>query len=137
MNPTQIELRKSFHFEAAHFLPYLPDGHKCRRIHGHSFQVEVAVRGPCDPRLGWLIDYGEIKKAFAPLEETLDHRLLNAVPGLENPTSERLAAWIWDRLKPRLPGLCEIVVAETRSSRCVFRGPSSAAEAAPPPEHRP
>lgn len=117
-----VELRKSFQFESAHLLPHLPEGHKCRRLHGHSFQAEIVVSGPCDPKLGWLLDYAEISDAFRPLWEQLDHRYLNEVPGLENPTSENVAIWIWDRLKPRLPLLSEVVVAETCTARCVYRG---------------
>ncbi|MBM3882715.1 MAG: 6-carboxytetrahydropterin synthase QueD [Verrucomicrobia bacterium] len=117
-----VELRRTFQFEAAHLLPRLPDTHKCRRLHGHSFQVEVVVAGPCDPHLGWLIDYADIAQAFKPLWEQLDHRYLNEIPGLENPTSENLAAWIWARLQPHLPSLAEIVVAETCTARCVYRG---------------
>lgn len=117
-----VELRKSFQFEAAHRLPHLPPTHKCWRLHGHSFVVEIAVAGPCDGRLGWLVDYAELKEAFHPLWEQLDHRYLNEVPGLENPTSENIARWIWERLRPRLPLLTEVVVAETCTARCVYRG---------------
>lgn len=117
-----IELRKTFQFEAAHLLPRLPKSHKCRRLHGHSFRVEVAVSGELDPRLGWVMDYGEISDAFKPIWRRLDHHYLNEIPGLENPTSENLAGWIWQRLRPRLPLLTEIVVAETCLSRCVYRG---------------
>jgi len=118
----QQELRKTFQFEAAHRLPRLPRGHKCRRLHGHSFQVEIVVAGPVDPKLGWVMDYADISAAFKPLWQRLDHRYLNDIPGLENPTSELLAAWLWRRLKPRLPCLREIVVAETCTARCVYRG---------------
>jgi 6-pyruvoyltetrahydropterin/6-carboxytetrahydropterin synthase len=118
----KIELRKTFQFEAAHRLPRLPRTHKCRRLHGHSFQVEVVVAGECEPRLGWLMDYADIATAFKPIWEKLDHRYLNEIPGLANPTSENVAAWIWRRLKPKLPLLTEIVVAETCQSRCVYRG---------------
>jgi 6-pyruvoyltetrahydropterin/6-carboxytetrahydropterin synthase len=118
----KMELRKTFQFEAAHLLPLLPATHKCRRLHGHSFRVEVAVAGECDPKLGWLMDYADISAAFAPLWEQLDHRYLNEVAGLENPTSETVAAWIWERLKPRLPLLTKVTVAETCESRCVYRG---------------
>jgi 6-pyruvoyltetrahydropterin/6-carboxytetrahydropterin synthase len=118
----KMELRKSFQFEAAHLLPRLPRGHKCRRLHGHSFTVEVVVAGDCDPALGWLMDYADVSRAFRPLWEKLDHRYLNQIRGLENPTSENVAAWIWRRLKPRLPLLTEIVVAETCTARCVYRG---------------
>jgi 6-pyruvoyltetrahydropterin/6-carboxytetrahydropterin synthase len=117
-----VELRKSFQFEAAHLLPHLPDTHKCRRLHGHSFEVEIAVAGECDPKLGWLIDYAEIWEAFKPMWEKLDHTYLNEIPGLENPTSENIALWIWKRLKPRLSLLTEVIVAETCTARCVFRG---------------
>ncbi|HOA62155.1 MAG: 6-carboxytetrahydropterin synthase QueD [Verrucomicrobia bacterium] len=117
-----VELRKTFQFEAAHLLPRLPESHKCRRLHGHSFRAEIAVAGECDPDLGWLIDYAEITKRFKPLFEQLDHRYLNEVPGLDNPTSENIARWIWDRLKPRLPELTEVVVAETCTARCIYRG---------------
>ena len=118
----KVELRKSFQFEAAHLLPRLPRNHKCRRLHGHSFKVEVAVRGSCDPKLGWLVDYADIGAAFKPIWRRLDHRYLNEIPGLSNPTSEMLAAWIWRRLKPKLPQLFEVTVAETCTARCVYRG---------------
>ena len=118
----KVELRKTFQFEAAHLLPHLPKSHKCRRLHGHSFKVEVALAGECDPKLGWLMDYAEISDVFRPILEKLDHFYLNEIPGLENPTSENLACWIWDRLKPKLPLLTEVVVAETCLSRCLYRG---------------
>ena len=121
-NYMMIELRKTFQFEAAHLLPHLPKSHKCRRLHGHSFQVEVAVAGECDAKLGWLIDYAEITEAFKPILEKLDHYYLNEIQGLENPTSENVAAWIWKKLKPRLPLLTEIVVAETCTARAIYRG---------------
>ena len=103
-------------------MPHLPKSHKCRRLHGHSFKVEVVVAGTCDPKLGWLMDYAEVSEVFQPILEKLDHYYLNDIRGLENPTSENLACWIWDRLKPKLPLLIEIVVAETCLSRCVYRG---------------
>ena len=118
----KMELRKTFQFEAAHLLPHLPEGHKCRRLHGHSFVAEIVVSGECDATLGWVMDYADIKAAFRPLWERLDHRYLNDVPGLENPTSENIAAWIWRELKPRLPQLTEVMVAETCTARCVYRG---------------
>lgn len=118
----KIELRKTFQFEAAHLLPHLPESHKCRRLHGHSFQAEIVVTGECDERLGWLVDYADITRAFKPLWEQLDHRYLNEVPGLENPTSENIARWIWEHLRSRLPLLTEVVVAETCTARCVYRG---------------
>lgn len=118
----KLELRKTFQFEAAHRLPHLPETHKCHRLHGHSFQVEIAVAGECHPETGWVMDYADISRAFRPLWEQLDHRYLNEIPGLENPTSENLALWIWKRLKPVLPELSEVLVAETCTARCVYRG---------------
>jgi 6-pyruvoyltetrahydropterin/6-carboxytetrahydropterin synthase len=118
----KLELRKTFQFEAAHLLPKLPLTHKCRRLHGHSFQVEVVVAGEADPKMGWVMDYADISAAFKPIWEKLDHHYLNDIRGLENPTSEIVAAWIWKHLKPKLPLLTEIVVAETCTARCVYRG---------------
>jgi len=120
----RVELEKTFTFEAAHVLPRSPEGHKCRRLHGHSFRVDVAVAGAVDERAGWLVDYADIKEAFAPLYDQLDHRYLNEIEGLENPTSEILAAWIWERLAPRLAGLARITVHETCDVRCRYFGPS-------------
>ncbi|MCA9283586.1 MAG: 6-carboxytetrahydropterin synthase QueD [Phycisphaerales bacterium] len=117
-----VRLSKTFSFEAAHWLPTFPEGHKCRRMHGHSFQVEVVVEGAVDPEKGYLIDYGDIKAAIEPVRKRLDHYCLNEIDGLENPTSEMLARWIWDRLRPELSLLSEIVVNETCTSRCVYRG---------------
>lgn len=118
-----MELRKTFQFEAAHLLPHLPETHKCRRLHGHSFQAEIAIEGDCDPKLGWVMDYADMTKVFKPYWERLDHHYLNEVPGLENPTSENIAIWIWNHLKPKLPLLKEVVVAETCTARCIYRGP--------------
>jgi 6-pyruvoyltetrahydropterin/6-carboxytetrahydropterin synthase len=117
-----MRIFKELTFEAAHRLPNLPEGHRCRRLHGHSFKVEVHVAGAPDRRLGWVIDFGDIKAAAAPILEELDHHYLNEIPGLENPTSEVLAAWIWKRLAPRLPGLERIVVRETCTTGCVYEG---------------
>ena len=119
-----MELFKQFSIEAAHWLPNVPADHKCRRMHGHSFQIQVHVRGPVDPRLGWVMDFAEIKAAFAPVEDEIDHRCLNDVEGLENPTSENLARWLWKRLRPALPLLSKIVVQETCNSGCVYMGES-------------
>jgi 6-pyruvoyltetrahydropterin/6-carboxytetrahydropterin synthase len=118
-----VRLVRSFGFEAAHWLPTFPEGHKCRRMHGHSFRVEVAVEGDVPPEQGYLIDYGDIQAAIDVVFSQLDHRCLNDIDGLENPTSEMVAAWIWQRLAASLPQLAEIVVQETCTSRCVYRGP--------------
>lgn len=120
-----MEVFKEFTFEAAHRLPNLPPGHKCARLHGHSFRVELHVAGPVDGELGWVVDFGEIKQAFRPVLEQLDHRYLNEIEGLENPTSENLAAWIWERVAPELPGLSNVVVRETCTTGCIYRGPGT------------
>lgn len=117
-----MEIFKAFTFEAAHRLPYVPEGHKCARLHGHSFGVEIHVAGPVDPKTGWVMDFADIKAAFAPLYQLLDHNYLNEIPGLENPTSEEIARWIWDGLQPRLPGLSRIVVRETCTTAAVYEG---------------
>ncbi len=119
----RVELTKSFRFEAAHRLPRVPENHKCYRMHGHSFVVEITVAGEVDPHTGWLIDYAEITAAVEPLlMKELDHRALNDVPGLENPTSEVLCGWLWERLKPALPGMTSLTVHETCTARCTYRG---------------
>ncbi len=118
----RVELTKEFRFEAAHRLPHVPPGHKCGRLHGHSFLFEVTVAGEADPKSGWLVDYGEIKKAAASLVDRLDHWHLNEIEGLENPTSEILAKWIFDRLKPALPLLDSVAVHETCTTKCIYRG---------------
>jgi len=116
-----MEIFKEFTFESAHRLPRLPETHKCFRLHGHSFRVEVHVSGPMDPGLGWVRDFADIKAAFEPLHAELDHRYLNEVDGLENPTSENIARWIWGRLKDGLP-LARVVVRETCTSGCTYEG---------------
>ena len=118
----RVELSKTFTFEAAHSLPTFPAGHKCRRLHGHSFKVAVIVEGEVDDAQGYLVDYGEIKTAYAPILDQLDHHHLNEIPGLENPTSEVLSRWIYDRLKPALPLLSKIIVYETCTSTCTYAG---------------
>ena len=118
-----VELETDFRFEAAHRLPHVPEGHKCRRLHGHSFHCTVTVQGPVDPTLGWLMDYAEIRAATEPVRAQLDHYLLNDIAGLENPTSEVLARFIWDRLVAALPSLSAVTVRETCTARCTYRGP--------------
>lgn len=118
-----VELVKDFRFEAAHWLPNVPEGHKCRRMHGHSFRGEVAVRGEVDPATGWLIDFADLKKAVDPIIHELDHYCLNDIPGLANPTSEMVAVWLWNRLAPQVPLLHRVTIEETCSSRCHYFGP--------------
>ena len=117
-----MKIFKSITFEAAHHLPNVPEGHKCKRLHGHSFRVEIHVSGPIDPVTGWVVDFADVKAAFKPLFEQLDHHYLNEIDGLENPTSEVIARWIWQKLKPALPGLSEIVLHETCTAGCSYSG---------------
>jgi 6-pyruvoyltetrahydropterin/6-carboxytetrahydropterin synthase len=115
-----FEVFREYTFEAAHRLTALPEGHKCGRLHGHSFVVQLHCRGPMDEAKGWLVDFYDIDKAFAPCFERLDHHYLNEIEGLENPTSEIIARWIWDRVKPSLPQLARVVVKETCDSGTVY-----------------
>ena len=117
-----VSLTKSIRFEAAHWLPTFPEGHKCRRMHGHSFRVDVVIAGEVDPQQGYLQDFGQIKAALAPVRDALDHRLLNDIPGLENPTAEMLARWIYERLERELPLLAAVRVRETCTSAAEYRG---------------
>ncbi|MGN2253165.1 6-carboxytetrahydropterin synthase QueD [Frateuria sp. GZRe12] len=111
-----MHIHKMFQIEAAHRLPNVPAGHKCARLHGHSFRIEIHVEGEPDLAMGWVMDFADVKAAFAPLFEQLDHHYLNEIEGLENPTSEMLARWIFRRLESRLTGLDRVVVHETCTS---------------------
>lgn len=117
-----MEIFKEFRFEAAHRLPNLPAGHKCGRLHGHSFRARVYVEGEVDPVTGWVMDFYDIKEIFRPYYEMLDHHYLNEIEGLENPTSENLAKWIWNNLKDKLPGCTKVEVFETCTSGAIYRG---------------
>ena len=117
-----MEIFKEFSIEAAHWLPNVPAGHKCGRLHGHSFHIELHVCGPVDPHFGWVVDFADIKAAFKAIEDQIDHRCLNEVAGLENPTSEHLARWLWQKLRPALPALSKVVVKETCTSGCIYAG---------------
>ena len=117
-----MRLYKDFSFEAAHRLPNVPVDHKCARLHGHSFRVRVSVEGPVGEQTGWVMDFAELKAAFRPVYDQLDHRYLNEIDGLENPTSENLARWIWRELSSNLAGLSEIEVRETCTTGCIYRG---------------
>lgn len=117
-----MKIYKEFTFEAAHRLPNVPTGHKCARLHGHSFRVRITVSGPVGEKSGWVMDFADLSTAFKPIREQLDHYYLNEIEGLENPTSENLARWIWQRLLPRLPQLDEIEIRETCTSGCRYHG---------------
>jgi len=117
-----VDIFKEFTFEAAHRLPNVPPGHKCARLHGHSFRVTVHVEGEVDPSLGWVRDFADLSAGMKPVIDQLDHYYLNEIEGLGNPTSEILAQWIWERVRPSLPELSQVVVRETCTSGCVYRG---------------
>ncbi|RYZ44189.1 MAG: 6-carboxytetrahydropterin synthase QueD [Myxococcaceae bacterium] len=117
--PLITEISKEYTFEAAHRLPHVPEGHKCSRVHGHSYRIEITLQGPLHPQLGWIVDFAEMNAAWQPLHAQLDHRLLNDVPGLENPTSELLAAWVFEKLQvPAGTRIARVRVAETCTSSC-------------------
>lgn len=117
-----MHIFKEFTFEAAHRLPNTPEGHKCRRLHGHSFRVELHIAGAPDPHTGWIRDFSELGELWKPLHATLDHQYLNEIEGLENPTSEVLARWIWRRARAAMPELARVVVRETCTSGCIYEG---------------
>lgn len=117
-----LEIFKVFKFDAAHYLPCVPSTHKCSNLHGHSFRVEIHVRENIDPQMGWIMDFADISSACEPVLALLDHKILNDIEGLQNPTSENLCLWLWLRLKPVLPKLSKIVVQESPESGCVYRG---------------
>lgn len=118
----QVELSRTYHFAAAHHLPHAPEGHKCRRLHGHSYRLDVTVRGEVDARSGWLLDYADIDKVVKPVLAEIDHRTLNDVPGLENATSEVLAGWLWTRLAGALHGLHRVSISENPGAVCHYYG---------------
>jgi 6-pyruvoyltetrahydropterin/6-carboxytetrahydropterin synthase len=117
----RTRLERLYRFEAAHFLPKVPAGHKCARMHGHSYEIEIAIEGEIEPERGWLMDFASIDEHVIPIIKQLDHQVLNEIDGLSNPTSELLAVWLWTKLAHVLP-LSEVIVSETESSRCVYRG---------------
>ncbi len=114
-------ITKAFTFDAAHWLPNVPEGHKCGRLHGHTYSVIIGVEGPVGADTGWIVDFGDIKSAFKPLLDVMDHHCLNELEGLENPTAENMASWIYERLKPSLPALADITVKETPNTSTVYR----------------
>ena len=119
-----MDIFRVFTIEAAHRLPNVPLGHKCARLHGHSFRIELHLSGAVDPNSGWVMDFADVKAAFQPVYERLDHQYLNDIEGLENPTSENLARWVWAETKPRLPLLSKVIVHETCTSGCIYFGDS-------------
>ena len=117
-----MEIFKEFTFDSAHFLPNVPDGHKCKNMHGHTYRVRLYCEGPIDPHTGWVIDFAEIKKVWKPINKIVDHKVLNDIPGLENSTAENFAVWIWNKVKPELPLMSKVGLWETPSAGVVYRG---------------
>lgn len=115
-------LFKEFTFDAAHFLPHVPEGHKCKEMHGHTYRLRVWLDGKLDDKLGWVIDFADLKKAVKPMLDKVDHKCLNNIEGLPNPTCELIAVWIWNQLKPVLPLLQKIELHETPTSGVVYDG---------------
>jgi 6-pyruvoyltetrahydropterin/6-carboxytetrahydropterin synthase len=117
-----MEIFREFAIEAAHRLPRMPEDHKCFRLHGHSFRIELWIEGEPDPQTGMLIDFFDVDRVFQPVFDQLDHHYLNEIAGLENPTSENLARWVWERVSPAIADLSRVVVRETCDTGCVYRG---------------
>lgn len=117
-----MKIFKEFSFESAHRLPNVAADHKCARLHGHSFLVRIEVDGDVGDDSGWVMDFGDIKTAFKPILKQLDHYYLNDIDGLDNPTSENIARWIWTKLKPQLPMLSAVEIRETCTSGCIYAG---------------
>ena len=113
---------KQFSFDSAHFLPNVPEGHKCKEIHGHTYRMVVHIEGNLDEHLGWVMDFSEMKKVISPIVDSIDHKLLNNIPGLENPTCEMIAVWLWNKIKPAIPSLVKIELHETPTSGAVYEG---------------
>jgi 6-pyruvoyltetrahydropterin/6-carboxytetrahydropterin synthase len=117
-----MKIFKQFTFDAAHFLPNVPEGHKCREIHGHTYHLKVILEGPLQPGVEWVMDFGDLKKAINPVIDAIDHKFLNRIEGLENPTCELLASWIWNKIRSKLPLLKSIELNETPTSGVVYEG---------------
>ncbi len=119
-----FELKQHFQIESARFLPNLEKTHPCANMHGHSFKIILSIVGPLDPKIGWVMDYHEITKVMTPILALLDHKVLNTVPGLENPTSEMLAKWLYEKAKLQIPQLKSVNISETPNTECVYSGPN-------------
>lgn len=117
-----MKIFKDFDFEAAHYLPNVPDSHKCKRMHGHSYKIRIVVKDKVNQSSGWVLDFADVKGIVTPVVAMLDHQCLNDVAGLENPTAENLAIWLWNEIFPALPNLAEVHVNETDGSGCIYEG---------------
>ena len=117
-----MDIYKEFSFDSAHFLPNVAEGHKCRNMHGHTYKMRVFIKGKPDPHYGWIMDFKELKDAIGPIIDQLDHKLINDIPGLENPTAENITLWIWNKIKPLLPLLNKIELYETPTTGVIYSG---------------
>jgi 6-pyruvoyltetrahydropterin/6-carboxytetrahydropterin synthase len=117
-----MEIYKEFSFDSAHFLPNVPEGHKCKNMHGHTYRLRVFIEGNIDPHLGWIMDFKELKDCIGPVIELLDHNLINNIEGLENPTAENITVWIWNRIRPKLPLLSRVELYETPTTGVLYAG---------------
>jgi len=122
LDPGTMQIFKKFTFDSAHFLPNVPEGHKCRNIHGHTYHLSVFIDDKLDPHLNWVMDFSAIYKAIDPIIKSIDHKLMNDIPGLENPTCEQIAIWLWDQIKPQIPQLIKIELNETPTSGVIYTG---------------
>lgn len=113
---------KTFTFDSAHYLPNVPMGHKCGTMHGHTYTLKVFISGTPEENSGWIIDYTDLKNGVKAFIDILDHKLLNEIPGLENPTSENLCIWLWQMIKPIFPGLIRLELNETPTSGVIYEG---------------
>lgn len=118
----KMRIYKEFKFDSAHWLPNVPPEHKCANMHGHTYYIEVHVEDELHPQLGWVLDYNDLRKVVDPLVGRLDHKVLNEIEGLENPTAEFIALWFWNRIKLELPQLCQVVVKENPTNVCIYSG---------------
>ena len=118
----KMEIYKEFSFDSAHFLPNVPVGHKCREMHGHTYRLKVFIKGELDPELGWIMDFKDLKEALLPVIDQLDHKLINNIQGLQNPTAENITVWIWQQIKPSLPLLSRIELYETPTTGVIYSG---------------
>ena len=117
-----MEIYKEFSFDSAHFLPLVPEGHKCRNMHGHTYKLKVYIKGQPDTQFGWIMDFKELKDVVGPVIDQLDHKLINEIKGLENPTAENITIWIWQQIKPLLPLLSKIELHETPTTGVIYNG---------------
>ena len=117
-----MHIFKTFTFDSAHSLPNVPDGHKCKEIHGHTYRLTIYLEGELEKDLNWVIDFADLKNAINPILEIVDHKLLNKIEGLENPTCEMIAKWLWNKIKAQVPLLSKVELHETPTSGAIYKG---------------